>query len=179
MIKPNQAPEELPCYCHKLGALQCGLASPHLSDVFRVIQVTGPQNQNQASRAVPLLPSQFNTDSPHPQQELQTTSLSACRGTRLNVDVFSVRRDWSCSPGAGVGRGPYLRVLSPAKVVPAEVFPHRVAVGAGAGAGGCGQAPHLVELYAFIQFHEVQIHPELLAPGNNGKNRQLSPFVFH
>lgn len=44
----------------------------------------------------------------------------------------------------------YLRIFSPAKVVPAEVFPDRVGAGAGAGAGRRGQAPHLVKLNSLV-----------------------------
>lgn len=44
----------------------------------------------------------------------------------------------------------YLRIFSPDEMVPAEVLPDRVVVGAGAGTGWCGQPPHLVKLNSFV-----------------------------
>lgn len=44
----------------------------------------------------------------------------------------------------------YLRIFSPDEMVPAEVLPDRVVVGAGAGTRWCGQPPHLVKLNSFV-----------------------------
>lgn len=65
--------------------------------------------------------------------------------------VYTVQRVWGYNPKAGCWDVlTYLRIFSPAKVVPAEVFPDGVVAGAGAGAGRRGQAPHLVKLSGFV-----------------------------